>query len=137
MFQCKLIAGDAAPEALADRIAGELDALSHRHLALARRLYRERRVRVRHFAHGLFAEPVWDILLDLFIAECEGKTITISSACIAADVPATTALRHLGWLIAEGLLTRAPHPVDARSSVVRLTGKGDRAMRAYLDEVDR
>jgi hypothetical protein len=42
----------------------------HQDLALAayaENLYQERRRRVRHFPQHLFAEPAWDILLDLFV----------------------------------------------------------------------
>ena len=45
------------------------------------------------FGEGLFADPAWDIMLDLFAARIEGKDITVSSAGIAACVPPTTALR--------------------------------------------
>jgi hypothetical protein len=84
--------------------------------ATARTLYRERRLRARHFAGDLFAEPMWDMLLDLYIADCERRRITVKSVCIGADVPATTALRHLSWLHEQGLVERLSHPRDARST---------------------
>lgn len=140
MFQGRITANGRAEAASAGPISDETDAdarQSRRYLDLARKRYRERRIRARYFPPRLFAEPVWDILLDLFIARHQNLTITVSSACIAADVPVTTALRHIAWLVEDGWVIRSPHPSDARSSVVGLTPDGDRAMRAYLDDIDR
>jgi DNA-binding transcriptional ArsR family regulator len=99
---------------------------------MARDLYRQRRLRAKFFTGSLFAEPTWDMLLDLFIADCERRKITIKSVCIAADVPVTTALRHLRWLTEQGLVDRLNHPRDARSIHVRLSETGAVAMAAYL-----
>ncbi|MGM3253246.1 hypothetical protein ACS22W_25800, partial [Escherichia coli] len=41
-------------------------------LELARRTYADRRRRDKLFQPGLFGEPAWDILLDLFISAKEG-----------------------------------------------------------------
>ena len=104
-------------------------------LETARALYRERRLRARHFAGSLFAEPTWDMLLDLFIADCERRKITIKSVCIGANVPTTTAMRHLRWLHEQGLVERLSHPRDARSTHVRLTAEAITAMQNYLTEI--
>ena len=104
-------------------------------LETARALYRERRLRARYFAGSLFAEPTWDMLLDLFIADCERRKITIKSVCIGANVPTTTAMRHLRWLHEQGLVERLSHPRDARSTHVRLTAVAITAMQNYLTEI--
>ncbi len=104
-------------------------------LETARALYRERRLRARHFPGSLFAEPTWDMLLDLYIADGERRQITVKSVCIAANVPTTTALRHLRWLHEQGLVERLNHPRDARSTHVRLTAIAIVAMASYLDEI--
>lgn len=41
----------------------------------------------------LFGEPAWDMIVDLFIAAEENKTVSVSSLCIDASVPMTTVLR--------------------------------------------
>ena len=52
---------------------------------LARTLYAARRMRAKLFGDAdLFAEPAWDILLDLYTAHCEGKLLPVTSACIGA-----------------------------------------------------
>lgn len=98
----------------------------------ARELYRRRRHREQLFRCGLFSDPVWDILLDLFIAQSENRSICVSSACIGASVPTTTALRHINYMIDAGLLNRIPHPNDSRSRLLELTVEANRLMTEYL-----
>lgn len=102
--------------------------------AFAQRLYQERRRRSRHFPPHLFAEPAWDILLDLFVNGVRNRAISITSACIAGGIPATTGLRWLGLLEKEGLLARETSGDDARVTWVRLSDQGMNAMRGYLAE---
>jgi hypothetical protein len=58
-----------------------------------RAVIRARRLRSRFFSEELFADPAWDMLLDLLQAEISHLRVPVSSLCIAAAVPATTALR--------------------------------------------
>ena len=99
---------------------------------LARRFYSQRRRRSRHLPAGLFGEPAWDILLDLFIAAEEGRRIPVTSACIAADVPATTGLRWLQVLENSALVERRADPADGRRTHVALTVAGYTAMATCL-----
>lgn len=87
----------------------------------AQALYRMRRSRDRLFAEGLFSEPGWDLLLDLFVAEKESKRISITSACIASAAPTTTALRCLKQMERAGLLYREADVKDGRKVYVRLS----------------
>lgn len=99
---------------------------------LARRFYGQRRRRSRHLPAGLFGEPAWDILLDLFIAAEEGRRIPVTSACIAADVPATTGMRWLQVLENSELVERRADPADGRRTHVALTVAGYTAMATCL-----
>ena len=69
-----------------------------------RQIVRVRRARDRIFSSVLFADPAWDILLDLTLARLEGNSISVSSAAIAASVPTSTALRWLKHLMDAGLI---------------------------------
>ncbi|MDT9598967.1 winged helix DNA-binding protein [Sphingosinicella rhizophila] len=100
----------------------------------ARRSYMSRRERDRIFGGRLFADPSWDILLDLFIAQHEGQNVSVSSACIAASVPSTTALRHIAHLVEIGLVVRRPHPRDSRSTFLELTEKGRTRMNLFFSQ---
>lgn len=104
--------------------------------AAAKDLYRARRRRERHFAHlsCAFGEPIWDLMLDLFVAQRERRPISISSACLAANVPATTGLRWLQHMEINSIVVRVPDPVDRRRAYVRLADPVELAMERYIDE---
>ena len=104
-------------------------------LAAARRAYEARRARQRLFGERLFADPSWDIMLDLFIARLEGSRVSVSSACIGAAAPTSTALRHIAHLEQVGLLSRRPHPSDARSTFLELTEEGMAKMTAFFSRL--
>ncbi len=90
----------------------------------AEKLYKFRRLRdVEFLESGLFGEPTWDMLLDLFIQHQKRRNISVTSACLAAQVPATTALRYVQILIDQGLIFRQIDPVDGRRSFLSLTPK--------------
>jgi DNA-binding MarR family transcriptional regulator len=99
---------------------------------IADRLYRDRRARTKCFAPELFADPAWDILLDLFRAHQSKREISMSSLCIAADVPATTALRWIKALECQGMIKRSDDPSDGRKTLVQLTEAAELAMRDYV-----
>lgn len=78
-------------------------------------IYQFRRRRARLFGDaGLFGEPAYDILLDLYIALHQGRKVTISDACVAADVPCSTALRTIRMLEQHGLVRRIDDLKDRR-----------------------
>lgn len=99
-----------------------------------RELIRIRRLRDAYFEPGLFADPAWDVLLDLMAAKLERQNVSISSLCIAAAVPPTTALRCVTAMTENGLLERSPDPDDARRIFISLSPGAEAAMRRYLAE---
>jgi len=96
---------------------------------------RARRLRGRFFSEELFADPAWDMLLDLLQSEIRQHRVPVSSLCIAAAVPATTALRWLKALVKEGLFVRRADPHDGRRVFVELAPDASLAMRRYFAEV--
>lgn len=109
------------------------DAVTH----AAKQLYWHRRQRGRYFEgiENMFGEAGWDILLDLFIAWNEKLDVSISSACIAADVPATTALRWISVLEASQLIYKEPDPDDRRRTYLRIAPAIHQAIHCYISEV--
>lgn len=91
--------------------------------------------RTSFFPGGLFADPAWDMLLDLMHARLNGKRISVSSLCIAARVPATTALRRIGDLVSSGLAVRVRDENDGRRVFIELTEDGFARMGRYLEQV--
>ncbi|MCT8002897.1 hypothetical protein NZL82_13530 [Sphingomonas sanguinis] len=104
---------------------------------LVRRMIRARRLRDGFFGAGLFEEPAWDMLLDLYAASLEGSQVSVSSLCIAAAVAPTTALRWIGKMTEAGLFARQPDPGDRRRAFMVLTPRALDGMRAYLDAARR
>ncbi|MBX9729098.1 MAG: MarR family winged helix-turn-helix transcriptional regulator, partial [Sphingopyxis sp.] len=82
--------------------------------APVRRALQERRLREQFFPADMFSDPAWDILLDLYAAQLEGQTVAVSSLCIAAAVPSTTALRWIKTMTDAGMLERHDDPQDRR-----------------------
>jgi DNA-binding MarR family transcriptional regulator len=103
-------------------------------VSFAQQLFSERRKREKHFEADHFGEPQWDIMLDLFIAEKGGNRISVSSACIGACVPPTTALRHIVWLTEQGHLERIPDENDSRRVYIKLSADMMERMERYLAE---
>jgi hypothetical protein len=102
-----------------------------------RAMVRARRLRADYFRADLFADPAWDMLLDLMAARLEGKKVAVSSLCIAAAVPMTTALRWIAMLTEHGLLVRVADPDDGRRAYVELADAAARALSAWLREARR
>ena len=104
-------------------------------LQRAKEYYRKRRSRERMFERSdLFADPAWDILIDLFIAYEEGQGISVSSACIASAVPTTTALRWLKILEEEGHILRNNDPSDARRVNLYLSETTASKVRGFFSD---
>jgi len=102
-----------------------------------RQVIRARRLRARYFEEELFADPAWDMLLDLLQAEIAQLRVPVSSLCIAAAVPATTALRWIKTMTDAGLFLRRADPHDGRRVFIELSRSASEGMRRYFGEVGR
>ncbi|HVM23426.1 MAG TPA: MarR family winged helix-turn-helix transcriptional regulator [Sphingomicrobium sp.] len=100
-----------------------------------RSIIRARRLRARYFSEELFADPAWDMLLDLLQAEIAQLRVPVSSLCIAAAVPATTALRWLKTMVDHDLFVRRADPHDGRRVFVELAPEASHALRRYFAEI--
>lgn len=100
--------------------------------ARIREMIKLRRLRDQHFPPDLFADPAWDILLDLYAANLEGKSVSVSSLCIAAAVPPTTALRWITTMTEHGALVRKQDPNDARRVFIGLSEDSEARLTAYF-----
>lgn len=97
-----------------------------------RGIIRLRRLRDRFFEVELFADPAWDMLLDLMAARAEGGQVAVSSLCIAAAVPPTTALRWIRTMTENGLFVRHADPADGRRIFIELSDEAAAAMGNYF-----
>jgi len=85
-----------------------------------RSIIKLRRLRDKHFDAELFADPAWDMMLDLMAARAEHSKVSVSSLCIAAAVPPTTALRWIKTLTDQGVFVRVADPTDGRRVFIEL-----------------
>ena len=99
---------------------------------LARSLYLERARRAAFFPAGLFGEPSWDILLDLFVASRDNELRSVKEVCIASHAPDATALRYIDQLVASGLVLRTRDTRDNRRKFLSLSPEGYRRMNRFL-----
>ncbi|RZV53252.1 MAG: MarR family transcriptional regulator, partial [Sphingomonadaceae bacterium] len=113
-------AGDPLPRL--DAVLGNLEDVQGgiSHAMLVRRTISLRRLREDIFPKGLFADPAWDMLLDLYGAHIAQHRVPVSSLCVAAEVPATTALRWISKLDRMKLINRERDPHDARRVFISL-----------------
>ena len=100
-----------------------------------RALLRLRRNRARFFDADLFADPAWDMLLELYAAELGQRRIDITTLCGGAAVPSTTALRWIGQLEARQLIKRQRDPLDRRRYYMSLTCMGLEAIESFFRAV--
>ncbi|RNJ62032.1 MAG: MarR family transcriptional regulator [Porphyrobacter sp. IPPAS B-1204] len=99
---------------------------------MVRQIIANRQSRAKFFDPALFGDPAWDMLLDLTAAHGEGAQVSVTSLCIAAGVPATTALRWLTQMVESGIFRRVPDPADRRRAFIALSDKAIAAMSAYF-----
>jgi hypothetical protein len=102
---------------------------------LVRRIIRQRQLRARFLDNDLFADPAWDMLLDLTASRLEGKRVSVTSLCIASGVPPTTALRWIGQMVDAGLFVRLSDGADKRRAFIDLSEKALQAMARYFTEI--
>ena len=99
----------------------------------ARRAYALNGRRSALMGLGLFGDPAWDILLDLFLSECDDRSLCVTSVCIGSRSSPATALRYIAMLRARSLVERIPDAVDKRRTFIKLTDRGWNAMMDLLD----
>nr|WP_276589133.1 MULTISPECIES: MarR family transcriptional regulator [unclassified Sphingomonas] len=101
-----------------------------RRLALAKWILSGRRRRSKMFRTIRFGEPSWDMILDLYIAEHEGRRVDVSGLCLASGVASTTALRYVELLVDDALIAKVDDTDDGRRSFVTISD----TLRAAIDE---
>lgn len=99
----------------------------------ARRLYRLRRMRDQAFGPGLFGEPAWDLLLDLYIAASEPRPVSVIATSIAASVAADD-VRWLDLLEEHGLVERVNAKGEMSRAIVTLSATAFDRMTRLLQE---
>ena len=100
--------------------------------ARVRRLIHERNRRAEHFCAGIFSDPAWDVLLELYAFALSQQPVTVTQLGTMSYVPATTVARWISLLESQGLIEREIDHLDTRNVYVALTRKGKIAMDGYF-----
>ncbi len=127
-----VFSGVAAYEDDSPAPLGERD---HRNRETAAEVIKAGLVRDRFLLNFRLGDPVWNILLDLYVAEKRGKRISTSSLGIAAAVPRSTAQRCIAALVREAKLVRYPDKGDARRYWIALSAGSRLILDSYFDGV--
>lgn len=93
-------------------------------VAIAKSEIRARRHRQELFPNIQVADPAWDLMLELFINQAEGRRISVTGLGLSANVPGATVLRWLAMFHESGLILREPDSADRRRIWVSLTESG-------------
>jgi DNA-binding MarR family transcriptional regulator len=121
---------------LEDSAAARLEPSDPVLVELARQVYQARRDRsLLEGWDDLFGEPAWDMLLIMLIAAHENREVTATSACAAAGVPASTALRWLHRIEKRGIIVSKTDPHDHRRILVRISDTGLAQLNRYLRHI--
>lgn len=98
-----------------------------------KKMINDRRRRERYFPPDMFADPAWDMLLDLYLNRLNGNVVSVSSLCIASAIPATTALRWIKSMTDNGYFERSADPDDGRRIYVHLSAMALEKMNGYFE----
>ncbi|WP_439567046.1 MarR family winged helix-turn-helix transcriptional regulator [Sphingopyxis sp.] len=94
-----------------------------------------RRIRRSHFGSADLAGPVWDMMLDLMLAQSHGRALSASDLATGAGVPLSSGLRMIGSLERLALVQRSIDERDRRRTIVRLTAVGTERMASYFEKI--
>jgi len=95
-----------------------------------------RRARLRRNAAmdtTIFRDPAWDMLLDLYCAEHDGKRLTVSQLGYGSGVAIATAIRHIDRMVEADLVERREDTTDQRCTIVSLTPDARSKFERFLE----
>ncbi|MFX3931151.1 winged helix DNA-binding protein, partial [Streptococcus suis] len=74
------------------------------------------------------------MMLDLMLANANGRTLSASDLATGAGVPLSSGLRMIAAIEAAGLAKRSIDERDRRRTIVRLTEAGAEKMASYFEK---
>jgi hypothetical protein len=95
-------------------------------------LLAERRRRDTTLPNELFGEPVWDLMLSLFVAQKTGQDVHQTEAIRFARVADTTGLRLMEQLVSAGILVRTRRSGNRKDWSIRLSADCEAKLESFL-----
>lgn len=117
---------------IGDYVSTAAEESSHSYVKILRNFVVLRNEKARSLSPDLFHDPCWNMLIDLALAAEEGKSVSITSLCLASGVSTTTALRRIDDMIEAGLMRRSPDRSDKRRQVMTLTPEGAEKVKSVV-----
>lgn len=111
-------------------------AAPERRLETCRTLIAERQLVGELIGFEICPCPAWDILLDLYVAQHEGRSTYLWSLSVAANIPVSSAHRKINELIERGLLVRSADPRDGRRVTVSLAAPFNTKIKGLFDTIE-
>lgn len=94
-----------------------------------------RRIRRSHFGTSELSGPIWDMMLDLVLADTHGRALSASDLATGAGVPLSSGLRMISAIERLGFAQRSIDERDRRRTIVRLTAAGIDRMASYFEKI--
>lgn len=129
--QSEIAAAPIAEQPADDSVEADVHVQAVRDVILARRL------RARFFDGKLFADPVWDMLLELFHAEISKRPVLVTALCMGSAIPPATALRWVKVMTEADLIRSYPDLRDPSRIFIELSATASAAMQNYFRELGR
>lgn len=102
---------------------------------ICRKLIASRKVVGDCLGYALCPNPIWDMMLELFLAAQEGRPSYLLSLCMFANVPLSTALRKVETMEMSGIIVREAAMRNRRRVEVRFTPHGLETIERALDRL--
>lgn len=83
----------------------------------------------------LFGDPAWDVLVELFIHQCRGQAMPVSSLCASAHIPRSSALKLIQRMCDAGVLERSLDIFDGRRRLVTIAPEIAEGLRDYFAKI--
>lgn len=94
-----------------------------------------RKIREQHFGRKIFGEPVWDILLELYLSELKDKKVSTSNLILSAPYSSSTALRWIKNLEENNMIFKSPSRIDGRVQYQRISKSAFDKMTKYFESI--
>jgi DNA-binding MarR family transcriptional regulator len=100
-------------------------------LALCRTLILQRKLAKELLGAGLCANPIWDMLLELYVADRQAELLYIWQLSVSANIPISSAHRKIDIMVHKGFVERTVDESDLRRVGIQLASP----FRGLIDEL--
>lgn len=104
-------------------------------IAMCKTLVHQRRIIATALGLPLVENPNLDILIELYLAQAEGRQVFVWSLCAAANAAYSTAHRKLKELATAGIILQRADSRDRRRVEIVLTEPGLAIMRDMVTQM--